>query len=243
MAQTEHDAGQHYLQSKHEAETGTHGKAYAVTVGLSVEAAHTYGDSRSEPVVYHERELRDCEHHLMGRQSHRAEPAHHDHTQAERRRLHAHLQRDGPAEGIEPSHHAARPAQRHKPRTVATVASRARENHHEDHHHHYSREQGTYSRAQHSKLRKAHLAVYEQIVTEDVEHVSAEKNPHRHPCVGDAVSKLLEGIEEHDKQQGHYEHKEIGTYERQKLRGLTHAVHIEVDDEHKCRHHNSHHGV
>lgn len=101
VAQQEDDAAEHHLEHHHKTQTRSHGVAHVLHVVLSVEVARAHSHRSTQSVVDHERELRDGRHHLMRRQGYRAEPSHHDDRERERRRLHAHLQRDRRAERAE----------------------------------------------------------------------------------------------------------------------------------------------
>lgn len=183
-------------------------------------------------VIDHEAHLTDREHHLVGGQGRRADPADDDAREAEGRGLHAHLQRDGPSQEVELAEVGAVDASPEEALGVGPILPAREEDHHHRHRHDYARGQRAESRSRQSQFGRAELAVDQHPVAEDIEDVAADEHPHRERGVGDAVGKLLEDVEEADEGEGGEQHEVVGLDQRQQFRGLAQVVDGEVEAPH-----------
>ena len=208
------------------------GTAYILHIALPLKVTDTHRYRSPHTVVHHEGELRNGQHYLMGCQSDGTQPTHHNGAKAERSRLHSHLQADRPAQRIEPLKHRKRPPHAEKPKPVTNEATTAKYNQRENHDHHNTREQRTDTCSQQTQLRKAQLTVDKNIITYDVQRVSAQQYPHGGLGVGDTVRKLLETIEQHHENQRSEQYQIIRFYQRHQFLGLPQTLHIEVDHRH-----------
>ena len=235
VAQQEDDAAQHQLKRHHDVQARRHRVEHVHVVALAVEVARAHSHGGPQSVIHHEGKLRYGAHHLMGGQGDGAEPSHHDDRQRERSRLHAHLEGDGCAEREHAAYQLAWPAK--APETLAVGAhALAHEEHGEKQaHHDHAREQGGHTGAQHAHLGQPGLTIYKKVVAHNVDEVAREQDPHRRARLGDAVGKLLEGVEQHHKGQRGQQHEVVGAHVGHQLLGLAYVA--QVEEEHHQRNH------
>ena len=65
--------------------------------------------------------------------------------------------------------------------------------------HRDTREQRTDTCSQQAHFRQAQLSVYQDIIADNIQHISAEQYPHSGLSIRNSIRKLLEAIEQHHK--------------------------------------------
>ena len=193
-------------------------------VVLPMEIAHADGYGGRHAIVEHIAQLANGEHHLMGGQGCGANPSHHDARQAEGGRLHAHLQGQRPALLVLINKIVAVDALTEKALPIALVARMHKKQHHQRQTHEHAREHGGQARPKKSHFGAAQMAINEDVVARDVEHVSRNHHHHRRDGVRRPIEELLEGVKADDKGYRHQIDEEIGAHEPQELGWLPQTV-------------------
>ena len=115
---------------------------------------------------------------------------------------------------------------------IATETTGTQHNPSKHHHHHDAGQQRTQPGAQQTQFWHAQLAIYQNVVAHDVQSVAAQQYPHGRLGIRDAVRELLEGIEQHDKQQRHEQHKVVGLNDGYQLIGLPQMLQVQIEHGH-----------
>ena len=168
----------------------------------------------------------------MRSQRNGAQPANHHRTQTERSCLHSHLKSNRPTQRIQTSEYSLRPSQTIEAELKTKKTRTPHKDYDKNDYHHDTREQRTDTCTQQAHFRQAQLSVYQDIVADNIQHISAEQYPHGGLSIRNPIRKLLEAIELHHKYERSQQNQIIRFYQGNKLFRLSQISHIKIKDSH-----------
>ena len=127
-----------------------------------------------------------------------AQPTNHDARNAEEGSFQTHLHTNHPAHFVQREEVRTAAAAAYVAGEIPPVMAAATEYPSESRQHEDAGNEGRNACTRHAQRRNAQFAVYQDVVADDVQDVCRYHDVHGRAGVRDAVSKLLEGIEQHD---------------------------------------------
>ena len=139
-----------------------------------MEITNPHGNGGSHAIIHHKADLGDGEHHLVCRQGGSPDPSHHDGAEAERSGLHSHLHGNGPSQFVQVEE--VRPVERMVQESffINMITPGTEKDGGEYDYHHDAGGQCGDSRSQQSHFGHSQFAVDQNVIADDVHHISRQ---------------------------------------------------------------------